>query len=93
MLLCVPLHANDHALDAWNSSRNQSGTTGWRPQLLLRLLLSLCQFFLALSLLLSSGALLFQALLNGFLLLALRIRPVGESQRGSGTMELVTRPP
>jgi hypothetical protein len=48
-ILCVPLHANAHALDGWNSSLEKSGPTRWRPQLLLRLLLRLCQFFLALS--------------------------------------------
>jgi len=44
ILLCVPLHANAHALDGWNSSLKKSGPTRWRPQLLLCLLLGLCQF-------------------------------------------------
>lgn len=86
ILLCVPLHANAHALDGWNSSLEKSGPTRWRPQLLLRLLLRLCQFFLALSQLCSSGALPFLCGFNCLLLLALCIPPqqAGLGNQGPG---------
>ena len=85
-ILCVPLHANAHALDGWNSSLEKSGPTRWRPQLLLRLLLRLCQFFLALSQLCSSGALPFLCGFNCLLLLALCIPPqqAGLGNQGPG---------